>query len=254
MEIALAAPLGPLRVEEHVQECARRAKTGNNLAFVRLLPPGTPVCWRFPATPAATPVRAPPYFFLVRPARRLPPNHPRVPNPPSFQQLVEEHYVMLYHFALSLARQEAEAADLVQQTFLTWALKGHQLRDPGQARPWLFTTLHREFLRGRKREEALARTLLSEEVASVPEVPPDALRETDAALVQEAMAGLSDHHRVALSLFYLGGHTYGEMSEILGVPIGTIMSRLSRAKAELRRAIGSVSKRTDRKGDVDGPR
>ena len=88
----------------------------------------------------------------------------------------------------------------------------------------------------------------------MPDVSPDALRETDAALVQEAMAALADHHRVALSLFYLGGHTYHEMSEILGVPIGTIMSRLSRAKAALRRAIAGASKDTKRKGAVDGTR
>ena len=167
-----------------------------------------------------------------------------MPNPPSFQQLVEEHYVMLYRFALSLTHQEPEAADLVQQTFLIWALKGHQLRAPRQAGTWLFTTLHREFLRGRRREETLARTLLSKEVAEVPDVSPDTVREMDAVLVQEAMAKLADHHRVALSLFYLGGHTYGEMSEILGVPVGTIMSRLSRAKAELRRALGSAPGKT----------
>ncbi len=88
----------------------------------------------------------------------------------------------------------------------------------------------------------------------MPEVSPNTLREADAALVQEAMAGLADHHRVALSLFSLGGHPYGEMSEILGVLIGTIMSRLSRAKGELRRAIAGASRGNERKGDVDGTR
>lgn len=164
---------------------------------------------------------------------------------------------MLYHFALSLSRQEPEAADLVQQTFLIWALKGHQLRDPRQARTWLFTTLHREFLRGRKREETLSETLLDKVIAEPESPSPDMIREMDAALVQEAMAGLAEPYRAVLSLFYLGGHRYREISEILDVPIGTVMSRLSRAKAELRRAVGEASSRTSRpaaeqKGGPDG--
>ena len=58
----------------------------------------------------------------------------------------------LYRFALSLSRQESDAADLTQQTFLLWASKGHQLRDPSKVKTWLFTSLYREFL-GRKRQQ-----------------------------------------------------------------------------------------------------
>ena len=171
-----------------------------------------------------------------------------VPVPPSFQQLVEEHYATLYRFALSLARQETQAADLVQQTFLTWALKGHQLRDPRQAGTWLFTTLHREFLRQRKREETRAEISLTEEVAETSGQAPDAVQALDAALVQEAMLGLAENHRAVLSLFYLGGHTYQEIAAILDVPIGTVMSRLSRAKAELRAALADARGPQGKKG------
>lgn len=159
---------------------------------------------------------------------------------PSFQKLVEEHYAMLYRFALSLTRHEAEAEDLTQQTFLTWALKGHQLRDPSKAGTWLFTTLHREFLRHRKRRETQAETPWTDDLAEAASLQPNVVQEMDATLVQEAMLSLAENHRAVLSLFYLSGHTYQEITEILDVPIGTIMSRLSRAKAELRRAVGNA--------------
>ncbi len=63
-----------------------------------------------------------------------------------FESLVGEFYLPLYIFALSLSHKEADAADLTQQTFYTWAAKGHQLRDPARVRAWLFTTLFRAFL------------------------------------------------------------------------------------------------------------
>jgi RNA polymerase sigma-70 factor (ECF subfamily) len=56
------------------------------------------------------------------------------------------YYEPLYQFAFSLARDEADACDLTQQTFCIWAAKGHQLRDASKVKTWLFTTLHREFL------------------------------------------------------------------------------------------------------------
>ena len=72
-------------------------------------------------------------------------------NEIDFSQLVDRQYVPLFRFALSLAKSEADAADLTQQTFFLWASKGHQLRDPSKVKTWLFTSLYREFL-GRQRQ------------------------------------------------------------------------------------------------------
>ena len=69
-----------------------------------------------------------------------------------FQQLVDRQYAPLFRFGLTLAKSEAEAADLTQQTFFLWASKGHQLRDRTKAKSWLFTTLYREFLNKRRHE------------------------------------------------------------------------------------------------------
>ena len=69
---------------------------------------------------------------------------------PDFQHLVDLHYASLYRFALSLTRSESDASDLVQETFLTWAAKGHQLRDAARVKAWLFTSLHRGFLQAQR--------------------------------------------------------------------------------------------------------
>ena len=69
----------------------------------------------------------------------------------AFIQLVDAYYTPLYRFALSLTKNTADAGDLTQQTFFIWAKQGHALRDAGKAKAWLFTTLYREFLQGRRR-------------------------------------------------------------------------------------------------------
>src|SRR5271165_6277061 len=70
----------------------------------------------------------------------------------TFESVVAQYYEPLYKFAFSLARTEADAGDLTQQTFYIWATKGHQLRDESKTKTWLFTTLHRSFLQSRRRE------------------------------------------------------------------------------------------------------
>ena len=64
-----------------------------------------------------------------------------------FEKLVQDYYGDLYRFGLSLAGNETDAADLTQETFYIWANKGHQLQKAASVKSWLFTTLHREFLK-----------------------------------------------------------------------------------------------------------
>jgi len=152
----------------------------------------------------------------------------------SFEGIVERFYQNLYRFALSLARSEESAADLTQQTFYIYARKGHTLKDRSKVKSWLFTTLHREFL-GRKRHEARFPHMEMDEAGpDVPSVAPPGVNQLDSAGVMEALAQVEENYRLPLTLFYLQDHSYKEIAEMLGIPIGTVMSRLSRGKAQLR--------------------
>lgn len=156
-----------------------------------------------------------------------------------FQQLVDDHYEALYRFAMSLARDPDRAADLVQETFCIWAAKGSQLREASKAKSWLFTTLHREFLAHRRRasrfindpeaaENAIENTHADDEASD---------RQLDGQHALELLNQLDDMFRAPLTLFYLQQHSYKEIAEILEIPIGTVMSRISRGKEILRRKI-----------------
>jgi len=153
-----------------------------------------------------------------------------------FQQLVDRQYAPLFRFALSLSKSEAEAADLTQQTFFLWAAKGNQLRDRSKAKSWLFTTLYREFLGRRRHEVRFPQVELKEaredEMSILPNV--DAL---DGRAVLHALQQVEEPFRAALTLFYLEQFSYQEIADVLKVPIGTVMSRLSRGKAQLRQRL-----------------
>jgi RNA polymerase sigma-70 factor (ECF subfamily) len=156
-------------------------------------------------------------------------------QPDSFEEVVSQYYESLYKFAMSLTGAEADACDLTQQTFYVWATKGQQLRDRGKIKSWLFTTLYREFLRGRRKTVRFQQVEISEE--QLPVVTPTMVNELDAATVVKLLAQLTEPYRAAVSLFYLEEHSYKEIADILEVPIGTVRSRLSRGLEQLQELI-----------------
>lgn len=153
-----------------------------------------------------------------------------------FAELVDAHYQALFRFGMSLTRDVDRASDLVQETFCIWAAKGSQLRDRSKAKTWLFTTLHREFLNQRRRASRFSDEPLDEATAEAMVAPQDdAERQMDGQRALELLGALEESYRTPLALFYLQQHSYKEIAEILDIPIGTVMSRLSRGKEMLRR-------------------
>lgn len=154
-----------------------------------------------------------------------------------FESLVNAYYRSLYQFALSLTRTEADAADMTQQTFCLWAAKGYQLRDGSKARKWLFRTLHREFLRARRKERRFPHHELDEVLMELPSCDPKTADHIDAMRALRALERLPTPYRAPLTLFYLGEHSYKEVAEILDIPVGTVQSRIARGKTQLQRML-----------------
>ncbi|MBB5040483.1 RNA polymerase sigma factor [Prosthecobacter dejongeii] len=163
---------------------------------------------------------------------------PRMAPAPDFKQLIDTHYQGLFRFAQSMCRREGMAEDLVQQTFLQWARKGHTLRDLDKVKTWLYTTLYREWLavarREKKHEHVEFEAELHGSTLDLPEEDPPTL---DSATLHRALDAMEEHYRAPLVLFYLRELSYRDIAETLDLPIGTVMSRLSRAKDSLRRIL-----------------
>jgi RNA polymerase sigma-70 factor (ECF subfamily) len=151
-----------------------------------------------------------------------------------FEELVSAYYRPLYQFAYSLAHNEAEASDLTQQTFYIWAGKGRAMRDPSKAKTWLFTTLHRDFLKTRRHQSRFPHRPLDEVADEVPSLSPAVVERLDSDAVLKALGQLDETFRAPLVLFYLGEHSYKDIAEILALPMGTVQSRIARGKAQLR--------------------
>ena len=166
---------------------------------------------------------------------------------PDFDQLVSDYYQPLYRFALSLTEREAEACDLTQQTFFLWASKGQQLRDRSKVKSWLFTTLHREFLGSRRRNTRFPHHEIESVERELPPVTPATVNELDAETVLHALTNVDEVYRAPLMLFYLEDHSYLEIAAVLDVPVGTVMSRLARGKAQLRNLLADRSTAEERK-------
>lgn len=159
------------------------------------------------------------------------------PRELDFQSLVDLHYGALYRFAMSLTRAEADAADLVQETFLTWAAKGHQLQDPSRVKSWLFTTLHRCFLAAHRRRARFPELEIGEVEGELPTVEPELLERLDAQAAVSLLAQVDPHYQAAVALFYLEDYSYNEIATILEVPLGTVKSRIARGLAQLKELI-----------------
>lgn len=147
---------------------------------------------------------------------------------------MRDYYDDVYRFALSLTRTQADAVDLTQNAFLKYARKGTALRDHAKAKSWLFTVTRNEFIDGERRKKRFPSVEL--EPKDTPVVA-DSSENADWSIATAALDRVDDPYREPLVLYYLQGFTYQEIAELLEVPIGTVMSRLSRGKARLRAAL-----------------
>lgn len=163
----------------------------------------------------------------------------QVPGTPAldYEALVDRFYEQLYRFAFGLAGNPSDAADLTQETYRILLLKGDQVRDTGKIKSWLFTTLYREFLKRKRHLRKFPKLNIEDAEHELPGVEPASIESLDGANVLAALQTLDDRYRAPLAMFYLQQLSYKEIARVLNVPIGTVMSRLSRGKELLRRAL-----------------
>jgi RNA polymerase sigma-70 factor (ECF subfamily) len=107
------------------------------------------------------------------------------------------------------------------------------LRDASKVKTWLFTTLHREFLGGRRKQTRFPHIELEFAATELPVVPPPTVNRLDAGQALEALARLDEIYQAPVALFYLQDCSYNEIAEILDVPLGTVKSRLTRGLGRL---------------------
>ena len=155
------------------------------------------------------------------------------PEPKAFEEAVNAYYEPLFRFALGLSRSEADASDLTQRAYERFAEKSGALRDKSKAKTWLFTTLYRDYLQQKRHAARFPESELDEMETPIVQLPVAEVV-TDAHAAVAALQALEEPFRSALILFYLQDHSYREIAEILEVPVGTVMSRISRGKEMLR--------------------
>jgi RNA polymerase sigma-70 factor, ECF subfamily len=157
----------------------------------------------------------------------------------SFEELAMPLFDQLYNFAQWLTQNPSEAEDLVQETYVK-ALKGFSSFQPGtNFRAWIYRILRNTFLTSRTGLKATATVPLDEEDGL--EIPASAgtpesvfIERAQEQLLQSAVEKLPLHFREILLLCEVEEMSYHEISEALSIPIGTVMSRLSRARKALR--------------------
>jgi RNA polymerase sigma-70 factor, ECF subfamily len=157
-----------------------------------------------------------------------------------FREQVLPELDVLLRVAWRLTRDRSDAEDLVQDT-LVRAYRAFDRFDGRYPRAWLLTILrntHRNLLRKRRPdllEDEVARRLpASGEDGRTDGVAERALAEQFDPVVREALASLSANHRAVIALVDLDGLTYQEAADLLEVPVGTVMSRLHRARRKVR--------------------
>ncbi len=169
----------------------------------------------------------------------------------AFAEHVVPQVDVLYRVALSLTGQPADAEDLVQDTLIR-AYRAIERFDGRYPRAWLLTILRNAHVnRNRRRRPSLLRDAESGEALDrlAPHAPASedvVIGDEFEAVVADALAALPDKHRAVIALVDIDGLSYQEAADALGIPRGTVMSRLHRARARIRARLdvaGTVPRR-----------
>ncbi|GIX46825.1 MAG: ECF RNA polymerase sigma factor SigR [Candidatus Tectimicrobiota bacterium] len=173
----------------------------------------------------------------------------------AFEALALEHFDALYHTALRLTRNPSEAEDLVQETYLRAYRFFHQFTPGTNIKAWLFTILRNTYINAYRKAARQHERLDFEQVApfyadagAAPEwtdraSAEAALRHVVQDDVKRALDELPEEYRLVVLLADLEDFSYKEIADIVGCPIGTVMSRLFRGRRLLRKSLGEFARK-----------
>ncbi|MCP3890212.1 MAG: sigma-70 family RNA polymerase sigma factor [Desulfobulbaceae bacterium] len=172
-----------------------------------------------------------------------------------FQELTSPHVQFLYNMALRYTGNSYDAEDLVQETMCAALKSFSTLRENGKCKAWLLTILRRLFYK--EQDKKCKRPLLLDDETYVYMLDryaesghkPELDKRESAVEVQRTLDGLPEKYKTPLLLFFMEDMSYKEIAETLELPMGTVMSRLSRAKHYFKKAmlIRAVSLKKGRK-------
>jgi RNA polymerase sigma-70 factor, ECF subfamily len=163
-----------------------------------------------------------------------------------FGRLLENEIPRLRRYARALTRDAARADDLVQETLCRALRKAHLWQPGSNLRAWLFTLLHNQHVNDVRKVMREGLSASVDEVASQLPMPPTQAAKLEMRDLDRALGQLPDEQRQVVLLIGLEGLRYEQVAEILDVPVGTVRSRLSRAREALRRHMGMRTEDGDR--------
>lgn len=173
-----------------------------------------------------------------------------------FKQLIDPHVGFLYNMALRYTKNTYDAEDLVQETILIAFDKFYQLRDKNKCKPWLLIILRNRYLKDlRQQEKGIHVSDGDSYLEQVQNLTPDQL---EAAIdhkklsyeIQLMLDRLPEKLKTPLLLYYMEDMTYQEIAVAIDVPIGTVMSRLSRGKSYLKNKLVRQMNIGDKAGQI----
>lgn len=147
---------------------------------------------------------------------------------------LELHIASLRRYARALLRDRSEADDLVQESLARALSRAGCFKEGTNLRAWLFTIMHNVHINQVRRKAVRPAEVAVEDVAVLPSTPPPQDHRLELRDMQRALAELPEEQRKVLLLVALEGMKYEEVAAVLGIPVGTVMSRLSRAREALR--------------------
>ena len=157
-----------------------------------------------------------------------------------FEKHLSPHVPMLYKSAIRMCGNPNDAQDLVQETLYSALKSFHQLIDPAKSKSWMFSILRNLFLKDiqkTKKRAEIEFDSVCDKLSDRQHPEGDFLRAEFRSNIQVVLDTLDERLRVVLVKFYFDGLSYKEISELLNIPIGTVMSRIARAKVYLKREI-----------------